>query len=65
MTERQKIMDSRKSYILTNAKSKTLGEIAQALSISQMTARGIYERMGLQVLSNCGRRKEEIGRAHV
>lgn len=60
MTERQKIMDSRKSYILANAKSKTLCEIAQALSISQMTARGIYERMGLPVLSNCGRRKEAL-----
>lgn len=60
MTERQKIMDSRKSYILANAKSKTLGEIAQALSISQMTARGIYERMGLPVLSSCARKKEAL-----
>lgn len=60
MTERQKIMDSRKSYILANAKSKTLGEIAQALSISQMTARGIYERIGLPVLSNCARKKEAL-----
>ena len=60
MTERQKTMESRKSYILANAKTKTLGEIAQALSISQMTARGIYERLGLPALSNCGRRREAL-----
>ena len=60
MTERQKIMESRKSYILANAKTKTLGEIAQALSISQMTVRGIYERMGLPVFSNCTRKREAL-----
>lgn len=60
LTEKQKITESRKRYILANAKSKTLGEIAQALSISQMTARIIYERMGLPVLSDCGRRREAL-----
>lgn len=60
MTERQKAMESRKSYILANAKTKTLGEIAQALSISQMTARGIYDKLGLPALSNCGRRKKAL-----
>ena len=60
MTERQKIMESRKRYILANAKIKTLGEIAQALSISQMTARGIYELMGIPALSNCARKREAL-----